>query len=362
MMKLNTVKHNLLFINSLSNITTRRMLLVGQSNKGTDKNNFIIITSIYSPTKAVSEFSKMKDWQLIVVADQKTPDGWQYDNVLFFSVSDQTSSGYHLADVLPWNHYCRKMMGYILAMRAGATIIVDTDDDNISNPGWNVLPFAGNYQVADQDMGFLNIYQMFTDNMIWPRGFPLDQIHKSVTNDIPPFGKSYVNVGIWQGLADGDPDVDAIYRLTNNKPCFFDNKEPIVLGRGTLCPFNSQNTAFTKEAFPLLYLPATVTFRFTDILRGYIAQPILWTKELHLGFTDATVVQERNPHDFLKDFESEIPCYLYAEKIISIVNKAIHTGNTVEDNLYNAYLALINAGIVHQDEIRVLDAWLKDIN
>jgi len=331
-------------------------------NLTTENNKCIVMTSIYSPTHAVSEFSKMKDWQLIVVADQKTPDDWQYDHVLFYSVSDQARSGYHLADVLPWNHYCRKMMGYILAIRAGAKTIVDSDDDNIPKPGWHVLPMTGNYQVAGQDVGFLNVYQLFTDNLIWPRGFPLDQIHKSVPSDILPLDKKQVKLGIWQGLADGDPDVDAIYRLTNNKPCFFENKDPVVLGRGTLCPFNSQNTAFTQEAFPLLYLPATVTFRFTDILRGYVAQPILWTKELHLGFTGATVVQERNHHDFLKDFESEIPCYLYAEKVIDIVTGAIHSGNTVEDNLYDEYLALISAGIVHQDEATVLEAWLKDIN
>ena len=327
-----------------------------------EKTNCIVITSINSPTKGVSEFSKMKDWQLIVVSDQKTPTDWKHDNTLFFSVSDQASSGYHLADVLPWNHYCRKMMGYILAMRVRAQTIVDSDDDNIPKPQWNVPPTRGYYQVANQDMGFLNVYQLFTDTIIWPRGFPLDQIHKSVTNRIPPLSKSYIKLGIWQGLADGDPDVDAIYRLTNNKPCFFEPKEPVVLGRGTLCPFNSQNTAFTREAFPLLYLPATVTFRFTDILRGYVAQPILWTKGLHLGFICATVVQERNAHDFLKDFESEIPCYLYAEKIIDIITRVIHSGSTVEDNLYDAYLALIGAGIVHQDEARILEAWLKDIH
>jgi len=154
----------------------------------------------------------------------------------------------------------------------------------------------------------------------------------------------------------------AVTQDINNRPCFFNNKEPVVLGRGTLCPFNSQNTAFTQEAFPLLYLPATVTFRFTDILRGYVAQPILWTKGLHLGFTNATVVQERNPHDFLKDFESEIPCYLYSERIINIVTRAIHSDKTMEDNLYNAYFALIHAGIVHQDEAKILEAWLKTIN
>ena len=72
---------------------------------------------------------------------------------------------------------------------------------------------------------------------------------------------------------------------------------------------------FRKEFFPLLYLPSFVTFRFTDILRGFVAQPILWKAGFNLGFTEATVFQERNAHNYVRDFESEIPMYLHTEKI-----------------------------------------------
>ena len=107
--------------------------------------------------------------------------------------------------------------------------------------------------------------------------------------------KEVNKIGIWQGLADLDPDVDAIYRLTSNKEVTFDKGDPIVLGKETWCPFNSQNTLFASpQFFPLLYLPAFVTFRFTDILRGYVAQPILQAAGYRLGFTEATVYQDRN--------------------------------------------------------------------
>lgn len=78
-----------------------------------------------------------------------------------------------------------------------------------------------------------------------------------------------------QGLADENPDVDAIYRLTNDTPCYFDERAPVVLEAGTLCPFNSQNTATRRELFPLLYMPVFITFRFTDILRGLAAYEAL---------------------------------------------------------------------------------------
>jgi hypothetical protein len=170
-----------------------------------------------------------------------------------------------------------------------------------------------------------------------------------------------VKVGVWQGLADGDPDVDAIYRLTDNRPCYFRERDPLVLGRGTFAPFNSQNTLFFQELFPLLYLPAHVTFRFTDILRGLVAQPIMWEAGYQLGFTSATVVQERNPHDYLKDFESEIPCYLLAQKVVDVVSASVRKSVGISDNLFNAYEALLKKDIVRAEELGVLTAWLEDI-
>ena len=41
-----------------------------------------------------------------------------------------------------------------------------------------------------------------------------------------------------------------------------------------------------------MYLPTFVTFRFTDILRSYVAQPIMWNAGYRLGFTNATVTQK----------------------------------------------------------------------
>ena len=171
-----------------------------------------------------------------------------------------------------------------------------------------------------------------------------------------------VEVGVWQGLADGDPDVDAIYRLTCNLPCTFDEREPLVLGAGTLCPYNSQNTACRRELFALLYLPALVTFRFTDILRGLIAQPVMWAAGFRLGFLGATVFQDRNEHDYLRDFESEIPCYLETERVVDAVGGAVSGGASVAENLHSAYRALLDQKIVVADELRLLEVWLDDLS
>jgi hypothetical protein len=321
---------------------------------------FIVITTINSPTDSVKAFSQKEGYHLIVVGDKKTPVGWNSPNTKFISALEQDRLDAKWMKYLPWNHYSRKMVGYLHAIEKGAHIIIDTDDDNIPYAEWGFPNFEGEFKTLTESVDFFNVYQHFTSQKIWPRGFPLNRI-KDQNNKLLEFNKAQTSVGVWQGLANEDPDVDAIYRLTNNDPCIFEDKDPIVLGHETVCPFNSQNTAYRKELFPLLYLPAYVTFRFTDILRGLVAQPTMWSAGYHLGFSKATVFQKRNFHDYMKDFESEIPCYLYAEKVVEACCKATRGKDSVADNLVNSYEELLKNGIVVEDELRLLTAWLKEI-
>ncbi len=324
-------------------------------------NKVILITTIFRPTKAVKTFSNIEGYQLVVVGDKKTPPHWKYNNVKYLSVDQQEDLDFKLTTVLPYNHYCRKMVGYLYAIKNGADVIIDTDDDNIPKEGWGFPESKGNFNFIPKGKGFVNTYKYFTNHEIWPRGFPLENIMDDkieLSSNLKNF-----KVGVWQGLADGDPDVDAIYRLTtNNKCCIFNDKDPIVLDKLTMCPFNSQNTLFFKELFPLLYLPAFVSFRFTDILRGLIAQPVMWQYGYHLGFIGSTVTQERNVHNYFDDFLSEIPMYQNTQKVVELTSMAISSNKSISDNLMEAYKALFYSNIVKKKELLTLEAWLTDIN
>jgi hypothetical protein len=320
----------------------------------------IVITTVFPPTRAIQDFSAERNWRLVVVGDRRTPEDWNCPNAHFIRASAQAESAPKLSAILPWNHYCRKMIGYLEAVRQDSECILDTDDDNIPNSGWVFPGGEGVFETTDQSAKFVNVYKAFTEQPIWPRGFPLECVLRPDSEPRPAPGKR-VRVGVWQGLADREPDVDAIYRLTNNKKCLFKKRKPLVLGRGNLCPFNSQNTLFFRDVFPLLYLPAFVNFRFTDILRGLIAQPILWEAGYHLGFTSPTVTQERNPHDYLRDFESEIPCYLLANKVAEIAMATVQSNVSIGDNLFNTYEALVAQDLVKREELSVVTAWLEEL-
>ena len=325
-----------------------------------------VITSIFPPTPAVASFAAAAAFDsVLVVGDRKSPPTYELDGVRFLPLAEQERLAWRIVACLPRDHYARKMVGYLEAAAAGADILFDTDDDNrlIAGRRGDIWRTACRLEIGPPATTprFVNVYRHFTAQIIWPRGLPLDCVVESTAR--PPEATPAAtapNVGIWQGLADGDPDVDAVYRLTCNRACTFDDAPAVALAPGVVCPFNSQNTAFRRDLLPLMYLPAFVSFRYTDILRGLVAQPILWAAGLRLCFTAATVFQDRNVHDYLKDFEAEVPMYLTARRALEIAAATATASRSVADNLCAVYAALERAGIVPAQELPLLEAWLQD--
>lgn len=315
-----------------------------------------VITSIYPPTGAVAEWVRRSGWKVTVVGDEKTPSNWQLSNCRFIGREHQTSE---FAQALPTNHYVRKMLGYLAAVADGATVILDTDDDNYPEPGWRPDQsfFQASCQVVSSGfLGWLNVHALFDHATSWPRGFPLEYI---LANPAVRQKDSAATVGVWQGLVAGDPDVDAIYRLTrHDMPAF--SAGAYVLDYGTACPFNSQNTLFRHELFPLLYLPS-VSFRFTDILRSFVAQPLMWAMGYHVGFVGPNARQCRNDHRLVDDFLSEAQIYYHGKTVLDAVKLAVdQLGDELSlgDRLVQVYEMLARGGVVDSDEPRKVKLWL----
>jgi hypothetical protein len=331
-------------------------------NKMTPKNTpWIVITSINPPTAAIRKISDLctKGWSAVVVGDTKTPIDWQADNINFLSVDEQKSRYGELADLIPYRHYCRKNMGYLYAIENGATLILDTDDDNIPLEGFGL---GIREEVTGRMVGgtaWLNVYKHFSSDNIWPRGLPLNRIH-----DGGVVGASDTrHCVVQQFLADRDPDIDAIHRLVFGKEVFFDAAPPVILEEGTWCPFNSQNTVFFPAAFPLLYLPCHVSFRMTDIWRSFVALAILERAGGALAFLAPTVEQVRNEHDLMDDFELEVVGYRFNDAIRSVLRQTLATKSVTWQSLPEAVLAcmtaLVGAGHVPEIELVIVRAWLS---
>lgn len=320
---------------------------------------YIIITSIHDENEVMRRYASLPGWTLVLVGDRKGPVRIADERIVFLDVERQRELGFTLHAHCRYDHYARKNLGYLYAMSQGAEVIAESDDDNLPKSGWGSDVVFDPERLKVFDGGrFFNAYAEFTKGHVWPRGYPLAEV---LTPNGARAGWRRARVGVWQQLADGSPDVDAIYRLTSDSPVErFDNAESFALERGLYCPFNSQNTFWHRAAFPLLYLPMSVTFRFTDILRGYVAQRILWDMGRLLGFGSATVTQDRNVHDLMQDFREEIPMYRDVVAIADLLDAERLPASPV-NALVQAYEALVREGYVGSGEIEALQAWQADL-
>ena len=323
--------------------------------------DFVVITSINAPTRQVRRWAKLWPGRTMVVGDAKTPTGWECEGVHFVTPLNGLQGS--LTQLIGPNKYQRKMLGYAAAISHGAEVIIDSDDDNEPLEMYILPEFTPGKRgpgLVCSTPGWVNVYRMFGEYSAWPRGLPLlskskhGERHKELKGD---------PIGVWQGLAQVDPDVDAIYRLTSGTIVNFDEyRMCVALSPGTLSPFNSQATMFRRECFPLLYLPCTVSMRVCDILRSYVAQPIMWAAGYRLGFGGPIVRQERNQHDLMDDFAQELPLYMgMGESVVSAVQAVVSPTESMEDNLRVAYRSIIGIHGIG-DESAALEEWLSSIS
>jgi hypothetical protein len=323
----------------------------------------LVVTTISPPTKILrllASGAEQVNIPFIIIGDATSPQDFGISGSQFYNIAEQENTGFDYARVVPENHYARKNIGYLIAIENGSQVIIETDDDNIPrNEFWNMRKPEHEVDVITKQ-GWFNVYSLFTSEDIWPRGFPLEKF--TDPNKVEIINKK-IYCPIQQGLADENPDVDAVYRMTSKLPIHF-NQGRIGLGKGTWCPFNSQNTTFFEDSFPLMYLPATCSFRMTDIWRSFVAQRIGWENDWYLLFHEATVWQERNPHNLLKDFEQEIPGYLNNYRLCAELEMLdIRSGKKyIADNMILCYRKMIEMQLLDPVELNFLDVWLNDLS
>jgi len=328
------------------------------------KNTFLVITSIadqYHPVlRHYAERASQYQIPFIVIGDTKSPREFEMQGCNFYSISAQSKLNFELAKLLPEKHYARKNLGYLIAISRNAEIIIETDDDNLPLDGfWDERT---RYRPAHLvcNSSWTNVYRYFTDVHIWPRGFALERL----LDPLPVLGGvGLIDCPIQQGLADENPDVDAIYRLALPLPVIFNRSKSVALGEDSICPFNSQNTTWFREAFPLLYLPYHCSFRMTDIWRSFVAQRIGWTCGWSVLFHSSTVKQERNEHNLMHDFRDEVPGYINNLEICqSLLELNLKKGiENISSNMIICYEKLIEMRFVGSGEMPLLMAWLGDL-
>lgn len=274
-------------------------------------NKYIVTTTIHPVSKATRLFCQKKDWQIIIVGDVKTPHEAYEElekknkNVRYLSPEKQEKQYKKLSDSIGWKSIQRRNIGFVYAYHEGADIIASVDDDNIPYAHWGQNVFLNKTIDVDCYTSGNTVFDPLSvtkSNYLWHRGYPIQLLDSK--QNIKLIGKVKRKVLIQADLWEGDPDIDAIARLTY-KPMvtYKEIKKPYCSKQ--ISPFNSQNTFFAREVLPY-YAVLPFVGRMDDIWGGYILQHYF---SHSLIYNVATVYQDRNKQDLVTNLEKEIIGY-----------------------------------------------------
>ena len=275
---------------------------------------FIITTTINHPTEATIKFCEIadkKDFQFVIVGDTKTPHEEYhnlesiYQNVTYLPPVTQSELYPELSDIIGWKTIQRRNIGFVYAYQQGAEIVATINDDNIPYECWGDDIMIGKEIEVDlyenTSCPYFDAISTTEHNDLWHRGFPIEYLQ--VKNDIEYKGKTKITPLVQAEFWDGDPDIDAICRLSKKPIVKFDHFEPFTTNQ--LTPFNSQNT-FLHRSVLKYYSVFPYTGRMDDIWGAYVMQ---YHYPNSVIFNKATVYQARNPQDLVKNLENEVIGY-----------------------------------------------------
>jgi hypothetical protein len=346
-------------------------------------------------------------------------------------MQEELADIYPIIKSLPWNHFGRKNIGYLYAIHHQAKLVYDFDDDNIIINKHYFHQFHSVYPAASSnhppfdtnakheylcqvpinctDM-IINPYPLLGAKIhpIWPRGYPLEYIRSTYyqpilvgrhnNNNLISPGKAVMHlkatnisvhdIGIIQLLANHDPDVDAIYRMTLPLPYNFplDGNLPLLIPKSAFTntvmttaavqststatkiyqpvytPYNAQATIHFYSALWSLYLPISVHGRVSDIWRSYFTQRLLQDfPSIQLLFSSPNVIQERNVHRYLADFNSEIPLYQQSTRLVEQLQSLRLCCCTLPGRMEELYIFLFEHGYIQKDDVVMIQQWIQSL-
>jgi hypothetical protein len=332
----------------------------------------LITTTIYVP-RVLRLYRDLSDEvEFFIAGDRKTPHEEvraflrNIPNARYYSDADQERLGYRCSSVIGWNKIMRRNIALLEAIKSGADVIVTIDDDNlpIDRHYFDVFraifadPFSG--LLVDSDSRWFDVGRLL-DPPVHHRGFPYDQRQaEQILKMSPTVG---AEVGVAAGLWMGDPDIDAMERITN-RPTVHRMAEilrdGILVAKNCYAPFNSQNTAFRRELAPLMMVWVGVG-RYDDIWASYLAQRVMRDTPYHVHFGRPLVWQERNAQNLWTNLKDEIFGMEYTPRFVQDLEQLEIGDGPIVERLRNVYGGLARQEYLPPIVHELGKAWCEDL-
>lgn len=298
----------------------------------------IISTTIYGekgylPFDRLASKSKFSHVSFFIAGDKKSPP---FDTSKFMCdveyLTPSAQGRYASSEAIGWNKPARRNIALLRAMETNPDYILTIDDDNIPSKNYfdqwyRIITTSAKKHVVgitEIEHAHWHNYLAKTDAEIelYTRGFPIPFRYKNSTKVIKsPKAINPEQIGVFQGISLGDPDIDAKTRIVYPKqtPLSIVHEKNYVL-KNVWSPYNSQNTLFSKKLFPLAFMWSTAG-RSEDIYASYVWQKFLFNNDMYAHVGDAVNFQDRGKRNDLRDLALEIETYMRSHEVWEEINK-----------------------------------------
>ena len=345
-----------------------------------------------------------------------------FSRLSYIDQVEQASLPYSVSQLVSSGSASVRHVGYVLAMHAGASAILDLHEHTVYTDGRDLpyerqsahflsaLPFARNVRVrtgnAGVDVSVLNPYPLYGQVDSWPRGLPVGWLGVTLpatalsvdgvclmNSSQPHAARRLCRPVVQHFLAGHYADVDGVYVAVSSSshrlPLDFlapagrhikqhaaRSTPAVSVPRGTYTPFNARSTLFLPDAYAALVMPSNTLQHMADIARAYITQTLLTynTQQLH----DHCIVIAP-PHFAHVDHSSntatasqEVAVIASMERLLTWLTLRQKGGSRQmaiqsplpqpSEILQWLYEGLHEAGELGEDDVTLVRAWLSDVS
>lgn len=273
-----------------------------------------------------------------------------------------------VSEVIGWRTPRRRPVAWLRAIELKPDYILSIDDDNIP-PGdyferWHeaLTTPKDSIVVLKEDAAGLppwHNYLRSSDAPIefYPRGFPIP-FRGPARTEIRAAGRPIDpnEIGLWQGISLGDPDIDSLTRMVHPARMPLDTiTEKNYCLRDVWSPYNMQSTIYAPIlfGFPILW---PKNGRFDDIYASFAFQKLLFNNRKYAHIGEPLNRQDRGVRNTLKlDFPEEIHGHLESHEVWARINAI----NEIDSARFLEQLMAIDHEHVQRDR-EFFSAYLKD--
>lgn len=294
----------------------------------------LVTTTINVPTVLSLYRAYNEHVRFFVAGDEKTPAATGpyvegLGNARYIPPAEQTR--WECSGFIGMNCIQRRNIATLEALEWGADVLIFWDDDNIPLcPGYFdhftrklSAPFDG--PCVHGGFGWFDPGKLLLPP-VKHRGFPYDI--RSTWGVGPAVN---AKLAVCTGMVLGDPDIESTTRMVLAPEVYGVSalaQAGFVVGAFTWTVFNSQNTGFTREIAPALFLPPGLG-RYDDIVASLICQRVMRDRDTHVHIGHPLVHQDRNTHNLVKDLQAEMFGIEHIGDVASWLNDLILPQDTV---------------------------------